>query len=374
MDRKKMLEPRLLETLYNVRTVGRSKIAKYIATKLNIDTRTAINKLKLLYKLRQNENFRLTVEYYMSKLNLKVAMIITDYSREELASKAELRFLRSVTEIVPSGYAYSFYVPKDFELLSNLPSEVANNVNDVVEIHERIRNRTLTSLYGVDSLMDLSKALGEDSFVKLKNYMDKVFSDYYVGDSLMLGLEDVSRVRFDAIDLGIIKELEKDPLASLSEIASSLGIPLGKVRRHASEHIPYLVRGIRVMSLPIYDKVLGCSFMVVIKSRDVFTVARVLEGLVTHPLFASAGLRLDRGEGVVFVVSPFFLVKYLLKFLELLGMEWGFEVVSDRVRLMLLSFTGKYTIPYRKWEEYVPKMSWNVEDLKKIFRGGKSGG
>ncbi len=372
-----MFEPGLLEILYEVRAAGKFKIAKQVAMKLNIATRTAINKLKSLYKLREEEGLYLTVEYSMSKLGLKIVIIVTDHPREEFESKT-LRFLRGVTEIVPSGYAYSFYIPKDLELLSKLTSEVMGGVNDVIEIHERIRNRTLTSLYGFDSLTDLSKASSENSFVKLKNYIDKVFSEHYVGYSLMLELEDVGRVRFDAIDLGIIKELEKDPLVSLSKIADSLGISLGKVRRHASEHIPHLIRGIRIMSLPIYDEVLGCSFMAVIKSRDVFTVARVLEGLVTHPLFASAGLRLDRGEGVVFVVSPFFLVKYLLKFLELLGMEWGFEVVNDKVWLTLLNFKGKYSIPYKKWEEYVPKMSWNVNDLinslKKIFKSSRLGG
>ncbi|MEM2848557.1 MAG: hypothetical protein QXM79_07290, partial [Zestosphaera sp.] len=56
-------------------------------------------------------------------------------------------------------------------------------------------------------------------------------------------------------------------------------------------------------------------------------------------------------------------------FLEKIGVGYGFEVSRDMLWLLNIEFGKRFTLPYKRWEEYVPKMSWNIDELRRIFSG-----
>jgi DNA-binding Lrp family transcriptional regulator len=357
----KLIEPEFLETLYKIRTVGKYQIVKELAKILGEDVRSVLYRINVLLK---GKYFRFSVDYSLSELGLKLIVIITNKNLllEESAAKF-MRFVKAIAYVFPNKHFYSLYMPASTQELSQ-PLRIGGETV-VVELHERLRNKTSFTTYGIDSVFSSEKGFSKESFNKLRKTIEEVFGSLgkepYVGER--------KRVVFDAIDLGIIKELEKNAFVKQAEIARALGISLGKLRRHANLHVPYLIKGIRLMSLPLYPEALGTSLLVLIKSEDASVVRKLCEALVTHPTVISCAYRNDSGLGMAQFIIPFSMVRFVTEFLEKVGAEYGFEVSRDMMWLSNIEFSKRYTLPYKRWEEYVPKMSWNINELRRIFSG-----
>jgi DNA-binding Lrp family transcriptional regulator len=356
----KLIEPEFLEALYKIRTVGKYQIVKELAEILGEDVRSVLYRINVLLK---GKYFRFSVDYSLSELGLKLVVIITDKNLllEESTAKF-MRFVKAIAYVFPNKHFYSLYMPVNAQ---EIPQPVRIGGDTVViELHERLRNRTSFTTYGIDSVFSSEKGFSKESFNKLRGTIEEAFSN--LGRERQVGEK---RVAFDAIDLGIIKELEKNAFVKQAEIARALGISLGKLRRHANSHVPYLIKGIRLMSLPLYPEALGTSLLVLIKSRSAGVVKKLCEALVTHPTVVSCAYRNDAGLGMAQFVIPFSMVRFVAEFLEKVGAEYGFEVSRDMMWLLNIEFGKRFTLPYKRWEEYVPKMSWNIDELRRIFSG-----
>jgi DNA-binding Lrp family transcriptional regulator len=356
----KLIEPEFLETLYKIKTVGKYQIVKELAEILGEDVRSVLYRVNVLLK---GKYFWFSVDYSLSELGLKLVVIITNKNLllEESTAKF-MRFVKAIAYVFPNKHFYSLYMPVNAQ---EIPQPVRIGGDTVViELHERLRNKTSFTTYGIDSVFSSEKGFSKESFNKLRKTIEEVFSN--LGRERQVGEK---RVVFDAIDLGIIKELEKNAFVKQAEIARALGISLGKLRRHANSHVPYLIKGIRLMSLPLYPEALGTSLLVLIKSRSAGVVKKLCEALVTHPTVVSCAHRNDSGLGMAQFIIPFSMVRFVAEFLEKVGAEYGFEVSRDMMWLLNIEFGKRFTLPYKRWEEYVPKMSWNIDELRRIFSG-----
>lgn len=356
----KLIEPEFLETLYKIRTVGKYQIVKELAEILGEDIRSVLYRINVLLK---GKYFWFSVDYSLSELGLKLVVIITNKNLllEESTAKF-MRFVKAIAYVFPNKHFYSLYMPVNAQ---EMPQPVRIGGDTVViELHERLRNKTSFTTYGIDSVFSSEKGFSKESFNKLRKTIEEAFSN--LGRERQVGEK---RVVFDAIDLGIIKELEKNAFVKQAEIARALGISLGKLRRHANSHVPYLIKGIRLMSLPLYPEALGTSLLVLIKSRSAGVVKKLCEALVTHPTVVSCAHRNDSGLGMAQFIIPFSMVRFVAEFLEKVGAEYGFEVSRDMMWLLNIEFGKRFTLPYKRWEEYVPKMSWNIDELRRIFSG-----
>ena len=357
----KLIEPEFLETLYKIRTVGKYQIVKELAEILGEDVRSVLYRINVMSKGRY---FKFSIDYSLSELGLKLMVIITNKNLllEESTTKF-VRFVKAIAYVFPNKHFYSLYMPVNVQ---EIPQPVRIGGDTVViELHERLRNKTSFTSYGIDSVFSPEKGFSKESFNKLRGTIDEVFSNL----DKELYADKKKRVNFDAIDLGIIKELEKNAFVKQAEIARALGISLGKLRRHANLHVPYLIKGIRLMSLPLYPEALGTSLLVLIKSRSAGVVKKLCEALVTHPTVVSCAYRNDAGLGMAQFVIPFSMVRFVAEFLERVGAEYGFEVSKDMMWLLNIEFGMRFTLPYKRWEEYVPKMSWNIDELRRVFSG-----
>ncbi len=356
----KLIEPEFLETLYKIRTVGKYQIVKELAEFLGEDVRSVLYRINVLLK---GKYFWFSVDYSLSELGLKLVVIITNKNLllEESTAKF-MKFVKAIAYVFPNKHFYSLYMPANAQELPQ-PLRIGGETV-VIELHERLRNKTSFTTYGIDSAFSPEKGFSKESFNKLRKTIEEIFSsldkDQYKGEK---------RAVFDAIDLGIIKELEKNAFVKQAEIARALGISLGKLRRHANLHVPYLIKGIRLMSLPLYPEALGTSLLVLIKSRSSSVVRRLCEALVTHPTVVSCAHRNDSGLGMAQFIIPFSMIRFIAEFLEKVGTEYGFEVSRDMMWLLNIEFGKRFTLPYKRWEEYVPKMSWNIDELRRIFSG-----
>jgi len=359
---KKLIEPEFLEALYKIRTVGKYQIVKELAKILGEDVRSVLHRINTLLK---GKYFRFSVDYSLSELGLKLIVIVTNKNllMEETSTKF-MKFVKAIAYVFPNKHFYSLYMPANAQELPQ-PLKIDSETT-VIELHERLRNKTSFATYGIESVFSPEKGFSKESFNVLGETIEKAFNSL---DKKRFCAEDKRKVVFDAVDLGIIKELEKNAFVRQTEIARTLGISVGKLRRHAKSHVPYLIKGIRLMSMPLYPEALGTSLLILIKSNDVDVIKCLCEALVTHPTVVSCAYRNDVGLGMAQFVVPFSMVRFVVEFLEKIGVEYGFEVSRDMLWLLNIEFGKRFTLPYKRWEEYVPKMSWNIDELRRIFSG-----
>jgi len=357
----KLIEPEFLEALYRIRTVGKYQIVKELARVLGEDIRSVLYRINVLLK---RDYFGFSVDYSLSRLGLKLVVIITNKNLllEESATKF-MKFVKAIAYVFPNKHLYSLYMPTNAQELSQ-PQRIGGETV-IIELHERLRNRTSFETYGISSVFSPEKGFSKESFDKLRITIERTFNN--LDKEALMGEKE--KIAFDAIDLGIIKELEKNAFVKQAEIARALGISLGKLRRHANLHVPYLIKGIRLMDMPLYSGALGTSLLILIKSKNARIVRELCEALVTHPTVISCAYRNDVGLGMAQFIIPFSMVRFVAEFLERVGAEYGFEVSKDMMWLLNIEFSKRFTLPYKRWEEYVPKMSWNIDELRRVFSG-----
>lgn len=357
----KLIGPEFLEALYNIRTVGKYQIVKELARILGEDERSILYRINLLLKRKY---FWFSVDYSLSKLGLKLLVIVTDKNllMEESSAKF-MKFVKAVAYVFPNKHFYSFYMPTNMQELPK-PLKIGSETV-VIELHERLRNKTSFTIYGIDSVFSPDKGFSKESFNKLRETIEDAIKSL----DKKAPEADNEKIFFDAIDLGIIKELEKNAFVRQTEIARALGISVGKLRRHARLHVPQLIKGIRLMSMPLYPEALGTSLLALIKSKDNNIVKSLCEALVTHPTVVSCAYRNDVGLGMAQFIIPFSMVRFVVEFFEKVGDEYGFKISRDLLWLVNIEFSKRFTLPYKRWEEYVPKMSWNIDELRRIFSG-----
>ena len=348
----------ILHTLYGIRSVGRNAIAKELALRTGLTPRTALRKLKSIEKLKEKELF-LTVGYSLAALGLKGIII---FSRDETVLAQYSRanyFLRSSFPLIPFGGGIVFYAPSMSQF--NLP-----NSSDVYAFQymERLRNRTNFLKYSINSAIDPEVATSSKSLLILKN---DAISKIKRLDKSNLNPHEVigGPAKFDWIDLTIIKELEKNPLKKLEEIASSVHLPLSKIMKHSSKHVVHLIHGIRIRYLPVY-RYFDSHVMIKVKNGDALASIALAQALVENPLFPTVGVGDNLRELIVQVTSPFSLLrKVLTNFISICN-DLGIDV--DTENMWLFSVGGKrFTIPYIKWEEYIPRVKWNADLLSKVI-------
>ena len=357
----KLIEPEFLEALYRIRTVGKYQIVKELARVLGEDIRSVLYRINVLLK---RDYFGFSVDYSLSRLGLKLVVIITNKNLllEESATKF-MKFVKAIVYVFPNKHLYSLYMPTNVQE-SPQPQRIGGETV-IIELHERLRNKTSFKTYGISSVFSPEKGFSKESFDKLRITIERTFNN--LDKEALMGEKE--KIVFDAIDLGIIKELEKNAFVKQAEIARALGISLGKLRRHANLHVPYLIKGIRLMDMPLYSGALGTSLLILIKSKNARIVRELCEALITHPTVISCAYRNDAGLGMAQFIIPFSMVRFVAEFLEKVGAEYGFEVSKDMMWLSNIEFSKRFTLPYKRWEEYVPKMSWNIDELRRVFSG-----
>jgi hypothetical protein len=347
-----------LHMLYGIRSVGRNAIAKELALRTGLTPRTALRKLKSIDKLKEKK-LVLTIGYSLAALGLKGVII---FSRDETALAQYSRanyFLRSSFPLIPFGGGIALYAPSMSQFHLPKSSDVY-----VFQYVERLRNRTNFLKYGIKTAVDPEVATSTKSLLILKN---ETISKIKKLDERNLNPHEIigSPAKFDWIDLTIIKELEKDPLKKLDEIASSVRLPLSKIMRHSSKHVVQLIHGIRIRYLPVYTY-FDSHVMIKVKGRDALTSIALAQTLVENPLFPTVGIGNDVRELIVQITSPFSLLRKILKSFISLCNDLGTDV--DTENLWLISVGGKrFTIPYIKWEEYIPRVKWNADLLSKVI-------
>ena len=361
MDVIELIDVPTLMALYGIKRIGRNSIARDIAKKLNLTPRTALRKIQSLEKAEAYK-LKFTVEYSLKALNLKAVLLI--FSDESVIQRIPTTgyFLRATFPVVPFGGGVTFYAPLSEEI--SVPFSVKDRNFLRFEYTFRLRNKVDLIKYGIRSITNPQYAIADKVFSILRNDVNS-FINYLDRVNYRFGKEEEFNSRFMWIDLTIIKELEKKPFTSLEDLANSAQITISKVLKHYRRDVLKILRGIRVRYLPVYRH-FDAGIAVKIRSNDPLVIRALGETLVRNPLFPDYGISLSGKEGLVHAFIPFSATRSLLRNLTSICKEFGVDI--DLNNLWLLAPGGKrFTIPYIKWEEYIPKVKWNVTLLRQLI-------
>ncbi|MCD6323564.1 MAG: hypothetical protein J7L55_00410 [Desulfurococcales archaeon] len=347
-----------LTTLYEIRRVGRNSIARELATKLNLTPRTALRKLQSLIRLRKHNLF-LTVDYSLPVIGLKGVMLLSHDSSKLDRFSSATHFLRSTFLLLPFGRGIALYVPYGSEFYLSSASDLF-----IFEYVDRFRNRVDVVRYGLRAITDPEVATSEKSFQKLKEDIDQEIKKLEALHSSELA-QVPGPMKYDWIDLTIIKELEKDPLQRLDDISRAVNLPISKIVKHSTKHVLHMLRGVRVRYIPVYT-FFDSNAVIRVASRDPASIWAFGKALVKNPLFPTYGLGKGLKTALVQLIAPFSLLRKALEHIMKIAKEFSIDVDTNSV--WLFSTSGRrFTIPYIKWEEYIPRVKWNVELLNKVI-------
>lgn len=350
----------VIMALYDVKAVGRTAVSRAIAEKLKITSRTALRKIQTIEKLKC-VGIYLSIEYSIRMLGLKNVVVLTeDENFRPQLTRMSNYFMRSIFYLVPNGVGAVLFIPYE----EVLPLPKLSGKHPVMELTERMRNRTDLMKYGICSVTEPKTVLTDKNFKILKDDIERFMDAKKKFMSAQNYRLMEQTTRFDWIDLAILKELEKDPLKRLDEISQATKTPISKIGKHANAHVSSLLRGIRIRFLPIYEY-FDVSLLVRIKAQDTATLDALGKALMRNPLFPGYGYSCHTNEALAQAVVPFPFVRTLIRHLEKLGREFGYDVDTDNIWLFTLG--GKrFSVPYVRWKEYIPRMNWNIETLVKL--------
>ncbi len=356
-----IIDVALLNALYSVRIFGKQTIAKHIAKRLNVTVRTALRRIN---RLENEKGLKFSIEYSLRALKLKRVAIFMTSSIADTALYDVMRlkdvvpFIRSIMTLLPLGLGMVYHLPEDVPIESlKVPSDA-----HIVIYQEFFRNMTDLNIYPLRSLYDARLASSDVVLHKLRERILNLFrnsTECNIANKAYLDeFQNFSSLKFDWIDLMIIKELEKDPFIGLESLSKKLNMPMSRVRRHLSKHVSRINRGIRIRKMP-FDRLSDVvKLIMVFKLNDTIIAHRFINELIRCPLIIVCGLNVETSEVLVQAIPSVVDVRRVVRFFSDLSNELGFDFRNFFIAVSSRS----YTVPFIRDKEYTPAVGWRFKE------------
>ncbi len=282
-------------------------------------------------------NFMFGVNVDLCAINLSRLIIISKDSIdvEELASNKSGHFLNFYSPIVLpfNGTLLMYYVPYGLDI-GSFTSKFKNIVSYDVIIETMYSKAKLTEHF------DFINKKFKVNWNRLHNIISECLKRV---DEV--GIRDVRRcfkVKYDSLDLLIIKELEKDPFRSLIGISNELNVNYAKVLRHYNQHVSKIIRGFRLRAIPLPPE---ASLYVAIGIKADSTMLNALAKALTE-LIHVAAIYLSQNSMYALLVCDQILLNELLKFIANYVSNYDIYLL-DRSRRVV------FTIPYTEYSKFL---------------------
>lgn len=304
-----------------------------IAKDLGIPPYELSRRLSILRKL----NFMLSINIDICAINLSRLIIISKSSIniEELTPNECGRFLNFYSPIILpfNGTLLIYYMPYGLDV-SDFTSRLKNIVSYDVVVETLYSKAKLTEHF------DFINKTFKVNWSRLHNLVDE-----YLKRVDEVGIRDVrkcSKVKYDSLDLLIIKELEKDPFRPLVEISKELNINYAKILRHYNQHVSKIVKGFKLRAIPLPPE---ASLYIVLGVKSDSRVLNALAKALTELVHVGA-IYLASNSMYIFLVCDQVLLNELIKFIT--------NYVSNYdVYLLDRSRRVAFTIPYTEYSKFL---------------------
>ncbi|MDH5634384.1 MAG: hypothetical protein OEY30_01010 [Candidatus Bathyarchaeota archaeon] len=171
------------------------------------------------------------------------------------------------------------------------------------------------------------------------------------------------RLKADATDIFILKELELDATISLREIATKLNTTTPSIKYHFDKHIVkrQLLEGFQVIYYP-FDRSTSNGFFFMFTFKSLENMAKFARSLLDKPFALSLGKVFGKPSLFAYIYLP---LTEFRKFIDSLGklVKLGFLARYDYV-FQDMDMTRRYTIPYKSFRNE----SWFYQQEKYLDR------
>jgi DNA-binding Lrp family transcriptional regulator len=156
------------------------------------------------------------------------------------------------------------------------------------------------------------------------------------------------RLKADATDIFILKELELDATISLREIATKLNTTTPSIKYHFDKHIikRQLLEGFQVIYYP-FDRSTSNGFFFMFTFKSLEKMAKFARSLLNKPFALSLGKVFGKPSLFAYIYLP---LAEFRRFIDSLGrlVKMGFLARYDYV-FQDMAMTQRYTIPYKSF-------------------------
>lgn len=303
-----------------------------IARDLGIPSYTLSRKLGLLRKL--GVAFSINIDFLSIGLN-RLVIIVNDYLD-----------LNTVQEYDVIGRFLCFYSPILLPFQGTLVVYYLPNMINVKDVISKFKNLVAFDVVN-KSLYSKAKLTQHYDFTSksFKIDWDRLYKLSYTSNTPYrnIDLSMYGSIKFDLLDLLIIKELEKDPFNHAMNISKELGVNYPKVLRHYNTHVSKIVKGFRLRLVPLPPE--NSLYVFIRVEGDYSLLCRIANAL--SELIFIAGIHLSF-KGVMHIISVLDseTLNRLLKYLRDFKVDFNIYLL-DRYRRIF------YTIPYTEYSKFL---------------------
>lgn len=352
----------IYSAIYGVRRIGFYRVLREIVRR-GIRRRTsALQKLRTIAKLHDDDVIRLRLDYYLHLMRLGMAVVFLSRSVDCKRLPDVIPFLRSCVNTIPTGTLLTFYYPEHLR-----PRKLEEVGIKHYTFYERIFNKADVNRYVIEiaenSASLFSQKKVEEHFTReiRKSRDEEELSEL---ETEVYGQEIEPKI--DNKDLAIIGSIELDPLTTIS-IDVKLGVKKDVLEKHV-EHAETILRGIRVRKIGSVARMSRTALVMAISGRDrqVLKFATVaLKYPTTIASIVSKDIRLSMLQlllpGDIDTIRSSTLV--LKKIIADQGLELLDYYLAD------LSTLINFTVPFIKELEYSPvTRDWLEKSVRKSLK------
>jgi len=351
-----------IERLYNLNVVGVNAIANELGLPYSV-LQSRINQLIRL-------GFRLRGLIDSLELKLIETYIIT--KNDPPMNIKEVKFARNISALIPEGGFLIFYVPVDEDLNKFINNVIENYNLDVVRIiivslKELKKTSLIRYRWDLDSITDASR-IHEwtkiiDDYENIVNRFDnEKYNNNYFKRSFNERLKRVmkyKRLPLDSVCLKVLKEIERDPLRRIRDIAEITEVPFKKALKCVRIIMDSRIyKGIRMRTTP-WGRFTDLYAISIVKAPSPVDALALLESVTRFPLSAGASISIDKEVIMVFRINSKIYDVFRL-FLKHFERDTGFDV--KWFGASPISMVKRFTIPYKQGFEYSKyKKGWLSE-------------
>ncbi|MEM1961770.1 MAG: hypothetical protein QW564_02745 [Sulfolobales archaeon] len=351
----------IYSALYSTKRVGFYRVLKEIVRKGVRKRTSALQKLRTIAKLHEEDIIRLRLDYYLHMMKLNIAAIYLTKSVDCLKLPQATPFLRSCANTIPTGTFLTFFYPEHLR-----PRKLEEVGVKHYTFYERIFSRVDIDRYVIE-IVDSPTSLFsprkiEEHFAReLRKTKDEEFLDL---DIEIHGQEIKPKV--DNKDLAIIRSIELEPLTTAS-LDVKLGVKKDILEKHV-EHVETVLRGIRVRKIKSIADFSRTSLIVMVSGGGK-QILRLINTALKYPITVATSVSKDVKLLLLQLLLPGSIDIIRDSTLEIrkLILDQGLELID--YYLIDLETLVNFTVPYIKELEYSPiARDWLEKSVRKSLK------
>ncbi|MDW8010167.1 MAG: hypothetical protein RMH84_01020 [Sulfolobales archaeon] len=352
----------IYDALYSVRRVGFYGVLRDIVERGIRKRTSALQKLRTIAKLHEEDVIRLRLDYYlhMIKLGMKVVYLTKNVDCARLPHA--IPFLRSCVNTIPTGTILTFYYPEHLE---------PRGLDDIGIKHYTLYERMFSKAAIANYVSELTEnPLSLFSHRKLEEHITRELKRSDSGEDIssieseIRGIE--ARSKIDNKDLGILSSVELDPLTTVS-LDVKLGIKRKILSKHI-EHVEAILRGIRIRKIRSVMNLSKVAFVGAISSRNRYLL-KFVDSVLKYPTNISVIISNDFQLSMVQVLVPgdIDIIKNIALTFKKIAREYDFELIESY--LADLTTLVNFTTPFIRELEYSPAArDWLDKGIRRVLK------